>query len=226
MATQTATEKESVAFPRAAGFAKDLRRIQVDLNEAKRQRAKQWRLQAPQFNLFIILHLHKDEISHSRFLCELLDPRGEHGQGDLFLVSFLSEVCGIKKNVRSYVDGVTVRAEAELFKGRCDLMIQVPRRLCVVIENKVLASEGPSQLARYSEWLYDWPADKDKKKLLYLTLNGCAAKGISQEKYKPISYFKDIRNWLVACSKQVGAPQVKSILEQYIVVIDYLGKKK
>jgi len=40
------------------------------------------------FNLFSILGMESDEVStHSRFLAELLNKNGSHGQKDIFLLS-------------------------------------------------------------------------------------------------------------------------------------------
>jgi hypothetical protein len=43
------------------------------------------------FNIFEILNLSTNEVrTHSAFISELLDQKGRHGQGDLFLRMFLS----------------------------------------------------------------------------------------------------------------------------------------
>ena len=47
------------------------------------------RITAPGFNIFNLLWISKDEVRNSAFLCELLDPYGTHGQGLLFLRSFI-----------------------------------------------------------------------------------------------------------------------------------------
>ena len=53
-------------------------------------REQRWRAQfAPDFNLFRMLHIERNEAKfHSRFLAELLNPNGSHGQRDLFLLKF------------------------------------------------------------------------------------------------------------------------------------------
>jgi hypothetical protein len=42
------------------------------------------------FNVFRLLRRQSDELSHSDFIGSLLDPSAEHGQGDIFLSSFLA----------------------------------------------------------------------------------------------------------------------------------------
>ncbi|MBX0332941.1 PD-(D/E)XK nuclease family protein [Pontibacter sp. HSC-14F20] len=45
------------------------------------------------FNIFSVLRSHSDEVRvHSRFIAELLNPKGSHGQGTLFLNLFLNEL--------------------------------------------------------------------------------------------------------------------------------------
>ena len=45
------------------------------------------------FNIFKILGLSTNEVrTHSAFISELLDPKGSHGQGNIFLLKFLEIV--------------------------------------------------------------------------------------------------------------------------------------
>jgi hypothetical protein len=58
-----------------------------ELQRAERERGEQT---APRFNIFRALRIERRETKlHSRFLAELLDPRGSHNQGVLFLSGFL-----------------------------------------------------------------------------------------------------------------------------------------
>jgi hypothetical protein len=45
--------------------------------------------EAPEFNVFELLRVERNEAAHSRFLANLLDPAGTHGQGAFFLNHFL-----------------------------------------------------------------------------------------------------------------------------------------
>ncbi len=47
------------------------------------------------FNIFSVIGVQRKEVRlHSAFLAELLNPRGNHGLGDRFLVAFLEKVLG------------------------------------------------------------------------------------------------------------------------------------
>lgn len=51
------------------------------------------RLSGVNFNVFRLLRMEEDEVRlHSRFIAELLDPKGSHGQGSAFLELFLRQV--------------------------------------------------------------------------------------------------------------------------------------
>ena len=46
------------------------------------------RITGEKYNIFSILGLSSDELAHSRFLANLLNPQGSHGQGDIYLKLF------------------------------------------------------------------------------------------------------------------------------------------
>jgi len=84
-----------------------------------------------------------NEPMHSFLLANILNPNAEHGQGNLFLISFLK-----KLGIESPEEGQwTITAE----KGRIDILIK--RRhphSVIVIENKSNGAEDqPNQLYRY-----------------------------------------------------------------------------
>lgn len=60
------------------------------------------RIAGERFNVFTILRKSKDEIAHSNFITNLLNPKGSHGQGDVYLSLFIDY---IKVKFSSEVDG-------------------------------------------------------------------------------------------------------------------------
>jgi hypothetical protein len=81
-------------------------------------------------------------------------------------------------DLQVWADQIWVRREAAIFRGRFDLLIHAPQRLCLVIENKINAPEGDSQLVRYRQWMVKRPKSECKL-LVYLTPSGRRAKGMS-----------------------------------------------
>jgi len=198
------------------------------------------------FNIFSVLQMESDEVkTHSRFLAELLNPKGSHGQKDVFLKKFV-ERFGIKKfdtsntkvDVEFFIGQVTECNDAEMnisdrsskcTGGRIDILIRSGENV-IMIENKIYAPEQPNQLLRY---INKFP----KGKLLYLTLNGdksdrdCTENNsnnsdyrcIKPEEYVRISYQSDIINWLEECRKEsVTTPNLREAITHYINLIKKL----
>src|SRR5438552_10407097 len=103
---------------------------------------------APKFNVFDFIL--PDENRISDILACLLDPNGEHAQGELFLKKFLHHVCEIGE--LPYYDQISVTREnrtalLEKNRRRMDIMIHVPgippviRDFGIAIENKPWAGE-------------------------------------------------------------------------------------
>lgn len=172
-----------------------------------------------EFNIFRILRQESDEVNlHSRFLHELLNPKGSHGQGMKFLQLF-AEICELP--ALSY-DHVNVQRE----HANIDILIQ-DNLHAVVIENKIYAGDQHEQLKRYHEY-----ATKSYRKptLLYLTLNGKNPSdwsiGDLKEDIKLISYAEEIDRWLTACIKEaVTKPGLRETLIQYQTLIHRLTGK-
>lgn len=80
---------------------------------------------------------------HSRFLCSMLDPKGLHYQGDVFLKLFLEQLPVGLSNFVS-VD----RAKVVREKDSIDILIHDGER-ALVIENKVYAPDQRYQISRY-----------------------------------------------------------------------------
>jgi len=175
------------------------------------------------FNIFKVMNVLSDEVKlHSAFIAELLNPKGTHGQGDVFLKLFVEQL-GVEdfdtKNATTKVEK-NIGEKTETEGGRIDIVINSGRKN-IFIENKIYAGDQPQQLLRYHN------ADK-KADLFYLTLYGRDASeestGKSEDKYYiSISYSTDILNWLKKCKKEtVNFPVLRETITQYNNIIKYL----
>lgn len=98
------------------------------------------------FNIFAALGVSQREIRHSRMLRWLLDPSGSHGQRDRFLRTFIALVTDKKAGkIGSYADFI-----CECEDDRIDILLVNHRaKFVCVIENKIQASQGRTQLRDY-----------------------------------------------------------------------------
>lgn len=172
------------------------------------------------FNIFSVLQMESDEVkTHSRFLAELLNPKGSHGQKDVFLKKFVERF-----GIGTY-DTIKTKVDVEFFigqvtkctGGRIDILIRSEEKV-IMIENKIYAIEQPNQLTRYRNY-------RPNGKLFYLTLDGKESedKNIDKNDYECISYENDILNWLEECRKEsVSIPNLREAITHYINLIKKL----
>jgi len=174
------------------------------------------------FNLFSVLKVERNEVrTHSRFLAELLNPKGRHGMGSIFLKLFLENT-----EIQDFNhENASVRIEFNAGKvsnekgGRIDIVIKSGSKF-IVIENKIDALEQENQLLRYKNAFHI-------SELFFLTLYGDESKQHGQLdeagiEYRRISYEQDISQWLEACMKAAyNISQVRESIGQYL----YLVKK-
>lgn len=187
--------------------------------------------EAPEFNIFSILKVSRYEVkTHSPFLAELLDPRGSHEQGYLFLSSFLQLLPNDFGLDQLSVGSWEVQLEKYTAKGILDIVISNYRtRHIVVIENKIYSGDRQDQMRRYHEWLTNHPhfTEAAKRRLIYLTLGGSPPSNAAIEDgcYKCMSYRYDIRAWLEAVIPKVESLRVSDCVRQYLDVISKLSKE-
>lgn len=183
------------------------------------------------FNIFRILGVrHLEVATHSPILADLLNPKGTHGQKEVFLDLFLDqfEIEGFGSKSATAISELYIGPVTESSGGRIDIVIQEAdksgKTRRILIENKIYASDQPNQLIRYRNF------DKDAP-LFYLTLFGDEPDNVSTDKakeidFKSISYSEDILSWLQKCRKEaVCLPGVREIISQYIVLIEELTRQ-
>ena len=213
-----------VIFPLVGNLLSHARGLVVHQSEIERTTASQ-------FNLFQIIGAGHYEVStHSALLATLLDPRGSHGQGPLFLKRFIAtEAIRKAPGFPAQFDAdsadveceISIGLKTEISGGRLDILIKDKNRRKIIIENKIHASEQENWVQRYLKYLGDDGC------LLYLTLSGVDPSEAKTEEHKskvhPISYATTIKDWLVECRKESATiPIVRESLTQYIHLINNL----
>lgn len=181
------------------------------------------------FNVFKILKLESSEVRmHSAFLAELLNPKGSHGQKDVFLKLFIKSFCFKGVEIDSASCKVEVEKHAGFINndrtegGRIDIFISDKDNKRIIIENKIYAGDQFNQLVRYHK-------HSEHADIFYLTLEGGSPGENSFGKleegthFECISYKNHITPWLENCRKEMAmVPVIRESITQYINLIKYL----
>jgi hypothetical protein len=186
-------------------------------------------LKGETFNVFSILKMnHLENETHSAFLGELLNPKGSHYMGNVFLKLFLEKL-GVEEHLNSETAKVILEHHVgsinykSVTGGRIDIFIIANNGATISIENKIYAGDQELQIARYCNY------NKTQNKVFYLTLNGDdPSKGSSGDKiigedFFTLSYRDDIIEWLEQCQKEAThLPILRETIKQYTILLKKL----
>jgi hypothetical protein len=172
--------------------------------------------EAQRFNVFEALGLERREIYLSRFLAHLLDPMGNHDQGILFLSEFLRQVLPTLLPVVGSPRVTTEQSADD--KGRIDICIWFPSHV-VVIENKVDASEGTSQIQRYDDWRRSLACPS---KIVFLTPTGRPPATGSADKF--LSY-EQLAGVMHVSMQQLHSKRITEVIQQFIDVCRVISQE-
>jgi len=212
------------ADTRLADFKRDFRRLGEGLKPMKVRAAKRAKKETPDFNIFRILRLaHREVLTHTPFLANLLDPAGTHAQDDLFLRLFLDRLADKQVAVPTLRAGARwqVLTEQVTDLGNFDIHLKShPLRCQIVIENKIGAADQENQLARYWKQMQKKRQDFDFQPLVYLT---------PQPREPPVppklrrhiinlTYRADICTMLDEALKIIRSSRLQYSLEQYLEI--------
>jgi len=179
------------------------------------------------FNIFSVLRKENCEVSHSRIIAELLNPKGSHSQGVTFLKEFV-KVVGDGISEFDIDDAAVVEVEKYIGDktdsegGRIDILIKDRHGRLIIIENKIWAGDQGKQLYRYNQY---GKKSGEKCEILYLTLNGKDPSDYSLGvdngiQFTNISYEVHITKWLESCHKETSSfPIIRETITQYLNLV-------
>ena len=175
------------------------------------------------YNIFNVINVTTNEVRlHSKFISELLNPKGSHGQNDIFLNLFNSLF-----NID--MDSKSAKVEIEKYIGKktddeggiLDIYVSDNKGNTLTIENKIYAPDQENQIVRYHNF--------NKNNVFYLTLFGDEPSKSSYgdlkigTDFKLLSYQTDIIEWLIKCRKEaVELPLLREGISHYINLIKTL----
>lgn len=166
------------------------------------------------FNVFRLIE--PDENKLSDILANLLDPKGTHGQGDLFL-RLLFKQLGLGTDA-TLTKTVIVQREApthRIVKYRRRIDILVDAGALLAIENKLDSIEQPDQVKDYLEHLRLCAGDRESC-LIYLTPDGRPPETKDHKKLHCWSYQVKLRTWLEECRQMCEAQRICDFLTDFI----------
>ncbi len=207
-----------------------LSQVRVYVNEDKQRRAEAFK-RGECYNVFDVLGIRNQELSHSSFLTELLNPDGSHGMQDASLKAFIDTIArgGTKleldtAHAKVYTE-YNIGETTDTTGGRIDILITDRSGHAIIIENKIWAADQPQQLQRYNKYASKTYSSDDYL-LLYLTLDGKEPTDQSKgalTNYRCISYRNDIIGWLQQCAQLAfDKPRVRETINQYIDLLQQL----
>lgn len=207
-------------------------RIEFVINIAEEAQKKLNNYLAIEFNVFDIIS--PDENRLSDIIADLLNVKGSHGQGDLFLDKFLDFNNIVKfydlRNVKIIREGSTTFIEQ--YQRRIDITLDFQDGLFGIgIENKPWAGPQDDQLKHYNTHLKK--KFNDNYILIYISGDGsdppitsiddCEKHDLrSKEKLKIISYSPNLKNWIRQCFEVCRSEKVRWFLHDFE---DYINNK-
>jgi hypothetical protein len=189
------------------------------LGQVKAGREERARIEAPEFDPLVYMQL--DEVGLSWMLADLLDPRGAHAQGDLFLRQFIESVgLGELANLQRaqvVLESVTVALDRA---RRIDILIH-GEDWVIGIENKPWAIDQPRQVIDYLVELRN--CGTSRFHLLYLTRDGSRPSTNSiaesdcetaiQSQHLIMLSYATVAEWLAVCARRCEADRVSWFLK-------------
>jgi hypothetical protein len=176
-----------------------------------------------------------ETITHSPFLKELLDPRGAHGQKDLFYREFIASLQGLKDEKRKkFQNCIPEYLIAACEENNIDILLRSLKPdnpIGLIFENKINnAQDQERQLQKYYEDVKSsWGFNDEQIIIIYFTPNGRNPSDRSLNEKERLRLLeknvlfcvsaKNIAEWLEKSLKGCESGKVQVILSQYLDVI-------
>jgi len=175
-----------------------------------------------EFSILGILRREHDELTHSRLLAWLLDPRGNHKQGSLFVSAFAAMI-GLDTVSLSRC---RVCRERVCVESIIDIMVWRESDFLIFIENKVWSPEGEEQLDREFRDLSQTGSalcvPEDRQLAVFLTPSGRMPISGEASNWTCVSY-GEIADRFRGLLPEITDVKVRIVLEDWLDVISGWG---
>ena len=183
----------------------------------------QYRKTGMSYNIFKVAGISEREVIMCRVLADLLDPKGLHYRGSIYLKLFMDMVKPLVENTGKF-DPSKARITTEYTINedrRIDIVLD-DGTVFIPIEVKIGAGEQEKQLADYADYSRRINTGVGFIPVLFLTPDGHKSGEAPRDDYVPISFEKHIVPWLVQClnlEETDKATPIREILKQFIKAI-------
>jgi hypothetical protein len=206
--TENVTHKAELLLTRAA--------------ETRKRFEEHYRASGSQFNIFTISGTHNKEVQMCRVFANLLDPKGSHYQGSLYLKLFWETLLPKLPEPLKTLDCNVARVFTEYTTNenrRIDIGIE-DGRLFVPIEVKIRAGDQPKAVSDYAAFARERSGGA-MIPVLYLTPDGHAPHDAREGEYIQLSFSEALLPWLKKCRDTAETPlPVQEIVNQLIGSIE------
>ncbi|RKG55163.1 hypothetical protein D7V64_02260 [Acinetobacter cumulans] len=219
-----------------------LRSVSDELRALALAKSKYAQQLAPNFSIFN--YIYTDELMLSRMIADLLNPKGDHAQGHIFLSLFLQQLTNASHYLLLDIQRAKVAIEVLTFRNqtqrRMDIYLEIPyidsaHSFGICIENKPYAADQPNQLKDYAQELN--LAHQDHWHIIYLTQNGREPSTVSvsaatfetwqQHNKCTLLAYPTLSLWLTACAVEAKNNNVSLFLQTFssFITSQFLGLK-
>jgi hypothetical protein len=199
----------------------------LDVSRQARQSLAQY--VAPSFSVFD--YLQPDEVRLSKIIADLMNPKGNHGQGATFLTCFMERLiadnCKIPEGWQERLDRARIVTEASTSfmsnsSRRIDIRIELPPFFGIGIENKPWALEQRDQLSDYVRELERRYSDQFV--IVFLCQKGRTPQSIATGDWERLqqsgkcvrlNYSGGFLAWLNDCYQRTQADKVRHFLNDF-----------
>jgi hypothetical protein len=174
------------------------------------------RFEAPRFNVFN--YIEPDENKATEILKDLLAPNGSHGQGSVFLMSFLRRI-GFERPSKRAIESAFVRTQHQTGGNRYIDLTVILEDCIFALENKIDAGEQPNQVADYIDFLRcDYG---EKWFFVFLTPSGRSPLECDpgtwmaeREAQRVLTFsYAELSAWLGSCIPMVSSERVRTFIQ-------------
>jgi hypothetical protein len=167
----------------------------------------QWQKTGEKYNIFRVARIAHDEVIMCRVLADLMNPKGAHGRGGLYLKLFWETIASkLPCCPELKVEHTRVATEYVIDESRRIDIVLEDGNVFVPIEVKIEAGDQQKQIADY----FTFARTKNRNShvpVLYLTVDGhepadFSKADLGKDDYVRLSFRDDILAWLDACVRE------------------------